>query len=130
MSTHSIWSNKPLFVKNGKTKKEYKTFKKGNAAALWTENTDKGYVHAVAQVATGDTYEFILVAIGTGNDEYITGLWDVKLNGTLVCNGCVGKAYGLNQPIGTNYVKIYIVDSICYKELWHFSGYITSRFDF
>lgn len=130
MSTHSIWSKKPLFVINGNTKMEYKTFKKGKAAALWTENTNKGYVHAVAQVATGDTYEFILVAIGTSTDENITGLWDVKLNGTLVCNGCVGMAYGLNQPMGANYFKIYIGDSQCYHESWHFSAYITSRFDF
>lgn len=130
MSTHSIWSNKPLLVRNGNTQKDYNTFKKGNAAVLWTEKTDKGYLHAVAQLSSGDTYEFILVAIGTSNDENITGLWDVKLNGTLVCDGCVGKAYGLNQPAGASYFKIYIGDSLCYHELWHFSGYITSRFDF
>jgi hypothetical protein len=130
MPTHSIWSQKPIMVRDGNTNTQYNSFKRGDAAALWTEHTRNGYFKAVAVVSAGDIYEFTLTAIGNSDAESITGLWDIVHNGALVCNGCVGQAYGLNQPAGTNYFKIYIGDQLCYQELWHFSGYITRRFDF
>lgn len=38
-NTHSVWSKKPLLVKDGQTNIEYNTFVKGNAAFAWTEST-------------------------------------------------------------------------------------------
>lgn len=130
--THSIWSQKTFLVKDVNTQTTYKSFQKGYAAAAWTEKSRNGYFRAWAEVSPGKTYEFVLVAIGNSDAESITGLWDVKSSGTVVCSGCVGKAYGLNAPVGagTNYFKIYVGDRDCYKESWHFSGYINNRFDF
>lgn len=130
MSTHSIWSEKPYVVIDGDTNTQYTSFNKGDAAAVWTEDTHHGYFHAVVEVAPGNTYEFTLIAISNSDADTITGFWDIARNGTLACSGCVGKAYGLSQPVGSNYFKIYIGDALCYKELWHFSGYITNRYDF
>lgn len=59
----------------------------------------------------------------------MTGLWDVYRNGSLVCNHCVGKVYGLSGAIGS-YFKIYVGTPLAYAETWHFSGYITNRFDY
>ena len=36
-SSHSIWSKKPLMVKDGQTSTEYNTFVKGNVALAWKE---------------------------------------------------------------------------------------------
>lgn len=130
MATHSIWSQgKPLMLNDGDTNTSYNSFNTGNAAALWTEKTRGGYFQAVAEVAAGPTYEFTLVAIGSSDADTIVGLWDITRNGTLVCSGCVGQAYGLNQSVG-DYFKIYIGSPTCYEERWHFSAYITDRFDF
>ena len=40
-NTHSVWSKKPLLVKDGQTNIEYNTFVKGNAAFAWTESTSR-----------------------------------------------------------------------------------------
>jgi len=45
--THSVWSKKPLLVKDGQTNIEYNTFVKGNAAFAWTESTIRAYAHGV-----------------------------------------------------------------------------------
>lgn len=124
--THSVWSDKMFLVKDGNTQTTYNSFQKGRAVAAWTEKSRNGYFRAWVEVSPGKTYEFVLVAIGNSDADSITGLWDVKSSGNLVCSGCVGKAYGLNAPIGTgtNYFKIYVGDRDCYKESWLFSGYI------
>ena len=41
----------------------------------------------------------------------------------------MGKAYGLSGAIG-DYFKIYVGMPHIYAERWHFSGYITNRFDY
>ncbi len=46
-NTHSVWSKKPLLVKDGQTNIEYNTFVNGNAAFAWTESTIRAYAHAV-----------------------------------------------------------------------------------
>jgi hypothetical protein len=130
-AAHSVWSDHPLAVTDWQTHIGYNTFIRGNAAMSWTEGTLSAYVRAVAVVTPQLRYEFILVrAVGT-TAETINGLYDVKRNGILVCHNCVGKAYGLNQPAtGSNYFKIYVGTPGGYAERWHYSGYITSRFDF
>jgi hypothetical protein len=55
----------------------------------------------------------------------------VYRNGALRCASCIGSAYGLSQAAGVgNYFKIYVGSPFAYAEDWHFSGYITSRFDY
>lgn len=130
MATHSIWSRDLLSVIDGNTNIHYNTFNRGNVAALWTEHSHIGNFHTVVELSTGDIYEFTLVAVGSSNAENITDLWNVLHNGTVVCNRCVGRAYGLDQPVGKNYFKVYMGDSVSYQELWHFTGNIINRFDF
>ena len=130
--THSVWSKKPLLVKDGQTSVEYKTFVKGNAAFAWTESTVRAYAHAVAVITPNLKYDFMLVKTTGSTVDGIDGLWDVRRNGILVCNNCVGKAYMLSpsaMPPG-NYFKIYVGTPAGYAEKWLYSGDRTDRFDF
>jgi len=130
--THSVWSKKPLLVKDGQTNTEYKIFVKGNAAFAWTESTVRAYAHAVAVITPNLKYDFMLVRTTGSTADGIDGLWDVRRNGVLVCNNCVGKAYMLSPssiPPG-NYLKIYVGTPSAYAEKWLYVGDRTERFDF
>jgi len=130
--THSLWSKKPRLVKDGQTNVEYQTFVKGNAAFAWTESTVRAYAHAVAVIAPNLRFDFMLVRTIGSTADGIDGLWDVRRNGVLVCNNCVGKAYMLSPsmtPPG-NYFKIYVGTPSGYAEKWLYSGDRTERFDF
>ena len=128
-STHSVWSTSPLYLIDDSTNTQYSSFVSGDMATAWTEGTTNDYFRAYAVVSSTLNYEFELVSvIGTGGDE-INGLYDIKRNGTLVCDDCVGKAYGLSGSVG-NYFKLYVGTPSGYAEDWHYSGYITSRYDF
>jgi hypothetical protein len=59
--THSVWSKKPLLVKDGQTNIEYHTFVKGDAAFAWTESTIRAFAHAVAAITPKLRYEFMLI---------------------------------------------------------------------
>jgi opacity protein-like surface antigen len=126
---HSIWTHHPLAVKDGDTGTWYNSFDSGNAIGSWTESTRQGYFNATAQVSRGSNYEFDLMSINGSDNDSIDGVWDIKRDGTVVCDGCVGTAYGLSGGVG-DYFKIYIGDRHCYSEKWHFSGYIDDRFDY
>lgn len=128
-NTHSVWSRKPLFVFDGDSGAKYKSFVKGSAAAAWTEGTIRAYFRAVAIINPKLKYDFELVKVTSTNADMIEGLYDIKRNGVLVCDDCVGKAYGLSLPVG-NYFKLYVGTPAGYAEKWHYSGYITNRFDF
>lgn len=128
--THSVWSeNKPLSCKDGATNASYSAFVKGDAAFAWTQATPRAYAHALAIVTPALRYDFMLVSTTSNDADSITGRWIVRRNGVIVCNNCIGKAYNLSAPIG-NYFKIYIGTPVMYAEKWHYSGYITSKFDF
>jgi hypothetical protein len=130
--THSVWSKKALLVKDGQTNIEYNTFVKGDAAFAWTESTVRAYAHAVAVITPKLRYDFMLIKTTGTTADGIDGLWDVRRNGVLVCNNCVGKAYLLSPsptPPG-NYFKIYVGTPVAYAEKWFFSGDRTDRFDF
>lgn len=124
---HSVISKKALYLIDGETGKKYSKFK-GYSTMNWKDMTRFGFFYAKAFVKPKSVYEFILVAISNSNKDYVEGLWDIRRNGKLVCEGCVGKVYGIDLPIG-KYFKLYVGDSKCYKEKWHFSAYITHRFD-
>ncbi len=130
--TLSVWSKKPLLVKDGQTSAEYNAFVKGQAAFAWTESTVRAYAHAVAVITPKLKYDFMLIKATGSTADGIDGLWDVRRNGVLVCNNCIGKAYMLSPsaiPLG-NYFKIYVGTPSAYAEKWLYSGDRTERFDF
>lgn len=125
---HSVWSdNQPILIIDGNTGKQYQP-SLGYSATSWQETTSQGFSHAVGLTSNG-LYEFRMLSTSSNNNDEILGLWDVYHNGVLVCGSCVGKVYGLSFPIG-NYFKIYVGTPLGYAERWHFSGYITNRFDY
>jgi hypothetical protein len=130
-SRHSVWSDKPLMVRDGITNTSYNTFVRGNASFAWTQGTPRAYAYAAGQVTAALIYDFTLVSVTSSTNQMITGRWVVRRNGVVVCNNCIGKAYGLDQAAGaSNYFKIYVGTPLAYAEKWHYSGYITNRFDF
>ena len=121
--------DKPLYVKDYDTGTWYSTFKYGYAVFAWQEGSDPSFAHATAIVSSGDEYEFRLETLNSNNSSEIEGEFDVTRNGVLVCDDCIGKAYGLSGSVG-DYFKIYVGTPAAYAENWHFSGYITDRFDY
>ena len=139
-STHNIRTSSGLAVKDAQTGCWYNSFSYFRASTSWTEPSP-GYdaaanfrgvakVFAAGLCAAG-FYDFTLLKTASTTDDEIVGTWDVIRNGTTVCAACSGKAYGLNQPAGANYFKVYVDDPLYPgTEDWLFSGYINSRFDF
>ena len=126
---HSVWSTKPLYIYDGASGAHYSAFVKGNAAFAWNQGTTTAYARAVGVVNANLTYDFRLVQVTATTVSEIDGKFDIFKNGVNVCHLCIGKAYLLNQPIG-QYFKIYVGTPLAYAEKWHYSGFITSRFDF
>jgi hypothetical protein len=86
----------------------------------------------VAVITPNWKYEFVLVRTTGSTPDGIDRLWDVRRNGVLVCNNCVGKAYLLGPsaiPPG-KYFKIYVGTPSADAEKWLYSGDRTDRFDF
>jgi hypothetical protein len=130
-TSHSVWSDKPFIIRDGATKKDYKDFRKGDAIFAWTQATPRAYAHAHGVISPALNYDFMLVTTTASDVDSISGRWIVRRNGVIVCNNCIGKAYGLSQAAGVgNYFKIYVGTPLAYAEKWLYSGYITSRFDF
>ena len=130
-TSHSVWSDRPFIIRDGATKKEYKDIKPGDAIFAWTQATPRAYAHAHGMITAALNYDFMLVTTTASDADSITGRWIVRRNGVIVCNNCIGKAYGLSQTAGGgNYFKIYVGTPMAYAEKWLYSGYITSRFDF
>jgi hypothetical protein len=128
LPVHSVWSdNRPIYVIDGDTGITYAP-SQGYSASSWQQTTPQAFSHAAALTSNGQ-YEFRLVAVSASDNDSISGLWDIYRNGTLACNHCVGQAYGLSGAVGS-YFKIYVGTPLAYAEKWHFSGYITSRFDY
>lgn len=129
-ATHSVWNeNKPLYARDGATGASYSAFVSGNATFAWTQGTVRAFARAHVVVTPVLNYDYTLVTITSTNNDMIMGRWVVRRNGAVVCNNCLGRAYGLSQPVG-NYFKIYVGTPVAYGEKWHYSGYITNRFDF
>jgi hypothetical protein len=127
LPVHQIASEKPLSVTDGQTGKSYRpSF--GRFSSNWQSGTSQAFAHGVA-VADGGLYEFRLVRTKTSDDFGIQGLWDIYRDGLLVCDDCIGRAYGLDGAVGSGF-KVYVGSPSAYAERWHFSGFITSRFDY
>ena len=126
LSVHQVASAKPLYLTDGDTGVSY-TPSLGYSSSNWQVSTKQGFAHAVANTP-GGLYEFRLVHVQSSDDYGINGLWDIYRGGVLACDDCVGKIYGLSGAVG-DYFKIYVGTPLAYAEKWHFSGYITGRFD-
>ncbi|HEV2854103.1 MAG TPA: hypothetical protein VHC97_15010 [Thermoanaerobaculia bacterium] len=124
---HSVWSTRPIAVIDGDTGATF-TPREGYSVSSWQESTPQAFSHALGRTNL-KTYEFRLVSVKGSDSDSILGLWDIYRNGVLVCNLCVGQAYGLSGAVG-NYFKIYVGTPTEYAEKWGYSGYITSRFDY
>ncbi len=131
---HSVIAEKPLYLTDGETGEHF-TIERGYSTTNWKAGTRHGFFYAAAEVIPDAiplrtrVYEFILISISGSSKASIQGLWDIRRDGSLLCEGCVGRAYAIDQPVG-NYFKLYVGDSECHAEKWHFSAYITDRFDF
>ena len=138
--THSIWTNSNgLVVSDPTTGCSYTSFSGFNMATSWTEPTPgypaeahfRGVTKAGAIGCTTYFYDFRLIKSAATDPDYIKGIWDVYRSGVLVCGGCTGVAYGLNQAAGAgNYYKVYIDDPVYGSQAWLYSGYINTRKDF
>ena len=128
-NSHNVWSTKPLYVTDWATHVQHSVFVRGDASFAWTESTVRAYAHAHAVVTPALQYDFMLVSVTSTATDTITGSWNVRRNGALVCNNCIGKAYILNGAVG-DYFKIYVGTPAMYAERWHYSGYITNRYDY
>ena len=131
--THSVVSQKPYYLTDGLSGNSYQSLK-GTITMNWTDDTRYGFFNAVVKPYTPHPldpleYEFVLVGISQSDNYGIKGSWDVYKNGAIVCEGCVGQAYGLNQPVG-QYFKLYIGDPECNDYSWHLSGFVTYRIDY
>jgi hypothetical protein len=130
-TSHSVWSDKPLLIKDDEKHLEYKTFQKGDAIFGWTQATKRAYAHAHGNVTATLNFDFMLVKVTSTDVDSISGLFNVRRNGILVCQNCVGKAYWLSPSVGPgNYFKIYVGTPMGYAEKWLYSGERNKRFDF
>ena len=127
---HSVQcDDKPLYLTDYAYGTTFSKFKYGYALFSWQEGSDPSFAHATAIASSGDEYEFRLETLYSNNTSEIEGEFDISRNGVVVCNDCIGRAYGLDGSVG-DYFKIYVGTPWAYAENWHFSGYITDRFDY
>ncbi|HEX8539905.1 MAG TPA: hypothetical protein VF664_20760 [Cystobacter sp.] len=116
--THNVISNRGLYVSEPGAASQNIT--SADMTFVWTEGTTNAFGLAKAWVATGDAYEFQLVSVtAPTKDSEIQGLWNISKNGTLLCSSCSGKVYGFYGSF-----KFYSDNG------HHFSGFITSRYDY
>ncbi|HBB86681.1 MAG TPA: hypothetical protein DC047_03590 [Blastocatellia bacterium] len=130
-TSHSVWSDKPFLIKDGKSEKEFKDIKQGDAIFAWTQATPRAYAHAHGVISSSLNYDFMLITVTSSDADSISGKWVVRRNGVIVCSNCIGKAYGLSQPaLPANYFKIYVGTPAAYAEKWGYIAYFSNRFDF
>lgn len=79
--------------------------------------------------AAGELYEITLNQSSATTASTITGTWDIRRNGTLVCSACTGQAINLNLAV-TNFYNVLIDDPVYGAAAWDFSGFIDVRMDY
>jgi hypothetical protein len=125
---HQILSDKPLYLSDPDLGIFLQPPAQGYASSNWEEGTRQGFSQ-VSCVFGPSTYEFRLVHVTISDPSALQGLWDIYRDGILVCDQCVGRAYSLSAPVG-HYFKIYVGTPTAYANRWHYSGYVTARFDY
>jgi|GEM_PF-6572715 len=122
---HSIWS-----TEGGAAKIKGDLFAPvlNSSVVSWQEGAGPAFANAKITVNTNGTatvLELNLVTLqGSPTDDLVKGLWDVTLDGVLVCHQCQGYAEGLSNPVGSPYNID--VDNSFYR----LDGIITARFDY
>jgi hypothetical protein len=125
---HNVNSKRPMYLTDATTMKKYDRLK-GCVIVSWLEMTPHAFVHAKVWTGT-DSFEFLLVSVGSSSSSEISGKFNIYKNGVLVANGVAGKVYGINQTAGSgHYFKFYAGTGPVYQEKWHFSFYLDYRFD-
>jgi hypothetical protein len=74
-------------------------------------------------------WEFTLNTSSTTTPSTITGTWDVRRDGTLVCSACTGQAINMNVAVSSFY-DVLVDDPVYGTGAWNYSGYVTAREDF
>ncbi|MFY0580693.1 hypothetical protein ACN28S_46350 [Cystobacter fuscus] len=116
--THNVMSNQGLYVSEPGAASQ--NISSADMTFVWTEGTTNAFGLAKAWVATGDAYEFQLASVTAPTTATsIQGLWNISKNGTLLCASCAGQVYGFYGSF-----KFYSNNG------YHFSGFITSRYDY
>ncbi|NVJ21285.1 MULTISPECIES: hypothetical protein [Myxococcus] len=122
---HSIWS-----TKGGAAVIKGTLFAPvlNSSVVSWKEGAGPAFANArITADASGiaTVLELHLVALqGLPTNDVVQGLWNVTLDGVLVCAACPGYAKGLSHPVGSPYNID--VDNSFYR----LDGIITSRFDY
>lgn len=124
----TIVSNTPLSVTEAPSNATY-TPQSGNIAASFSVGTRQAHVRARFTVNASLSYDVQLASVATAQGDLVVGLWDVYRNGVLVCNGCVGRMWGL-VPNTLTPLTISIGDAYSASEKWRFSGTVNYRNEF
>jgi hypothetical protein len=119
---HSIWSSRGIYVFDNTG---HYNVTSSNTVVSWNQSTNTAFVNFHG-FAGGNEYDFELVGspVSSSSGFDLTGLWNIQRNGSLICTGCQGTAYGLDQPVGS-YIKFYDVTNV-----FHFSAFVDARKDY
>ena len=134
-SVHTVISNEPIAVADGDTGMWYPYPPdpiKGFVVITWKDDDPDASFYAEVKTVVQDKvvkYCFECAAPTDTGPDYIHGLWNISRDGMPVCTSCIGRAYGLDAPVGKHF-KLYIGDIFSYSEKWHLGAVVSSRFDF
>jgi hypothetical protein len=140
--THSVWTNNSggLKLVDPDLACEATSFFKFRTITSWTEISPgynaEAHFRGFASFSRffpgpcGEhVYEFTLNSASATSVSAITGSWDVRRDGALLCSACSGSVTGLNQTVGNSY-DLLIDDPVYGPAAWEFSGLIDVRNDY
>lgn len=140
--THSVWTNNSggVTMVDPDIGCQATSFHKFRTITSWTEISPgyNGEAHFRGFASFNiffpgpcgvHTYEFTLNSASATSVSAITGSWDVRRDGTLLCSACSGQVTGLNQTVGNSY-DLLIDDPVYGTAAWEFSGLIDVRNDY
>lgn len=127
----TVVSNAPLSVLDGTNNATY-TPQSGNVATSFSIATRLGHARALINVSPSQNYDVRLVSVGNVANDVVFGLWDIYRNGTLVCNACVGRMWGVVNVQGPNPMPLIISigDAYSFNEKWRFTSTVNYRSEF
>lgn len=96
-----------------------------DATFAWDEGNPYAFANAYITLSSSDVFEIKLVNVTASTlPGVIIGDFDIYQNSTLVCGSCGGSFYNVDDVVGS-YFKFY--DN---TYAYHFSGFITARYDY
>lgn len=130
---HAVYSDDPYSFEIDSA--PFRRITSAEAGFMWTEGTTSADGTVTIQVYNDSgflrytTYTIDLVSVSSADDYEIRGRFDVKVNGILLCNDCLGEVYGLNSPLEKG-IYVDIGNRYFYGDYYSFVGVITDRIDF